>query len=124
MDVKALTRRRSRVTSVAWVVAGGAALGLVWMIRTVGQGSSQQAAAGAALTPAATATAVVPPPAPVASQVTESPASDDSAEARPLPQNEVPVRRGPPPAVRKRTGCSPPYTVDARGVRHYKPECL
>jgi serine/threonine-protein kinase len=123
MDVRALTRRRSRVASLAWVVAGGATLGLVWMIRTVGHGSSQ-AAAGATLTPAATATAVGSTPSPAPAQVTESPASDDSAEARPQPQNEVPIRRAPPPAVRKRTGCSPPYTVDARGVRHYKPECL
>jgi serine/threonine-protein kinase len=124
MDARVFTRRRSRVATLAWVVAGGAALGLVWTIRVVSQGPSQEAAAGAALSSAASAAAVEPTPVPATSQATETPAPDDSAEARPLPQNEVPIRRAPPPAVRKRTGCSPPYTVDARGVRHYKPECL
>ncbi|HEX8792768.1 MAG TPA: protein kinase [Polyangiaceae bacterium] len=120
MDARLLTGRRSRVASIAWVVAGGAALGLVLMIRAVGHGSSPDAAAAAALS----APIVEPTPPPSASAMAESPAPQESVEARPPPLNEVPVRRAPPPAVHKRTGCSPPYTVDARGVRHYKPECL
>jgi len=124
MNVRALTRRRSRVASLAWLVAGGAALGLVLMIRAVGGGPSPEAAAGASLSAVASTTVVEPSPVPAASQVIEGPASAESAEVRPSLQSEVPVRRAPPPAVRKRTGCSPPYTVDARGVRHYKPECL
>jgi eukaryotic-like serine/threonine-protein kinase len=119
-----LMRRRSRVASLAWALAGGAALGLVWMIRSAGHGSSQETAVGAATPSVAPAATVESSPMPAASQATETPAPDDSSEARPLQQNEVPVRRAPPPSVRKRTGCSPPYTVDARGVRHYKPECL
>jgi hypothetical protein len=125
MNARALTRRRSRMASVAWVAGIGAALGLVVMIRAASHGSSQEAAAGAALSSAATtaaaesaAMAATPTP----PQAAEVPTPDESAEAR--PQSEAPVRRAPPPAVRKRTGCSPPYTVDARGVRHYKTECL
>jgi serine/threonine-protein kinase len=124
MDARALTRRRSRMVSLAWLIAGGAALGTVLTIRAVSQGSSHEAAAGASLASGASATAVESAPVPTGSQAIESPAPGESGEVRPLLQNEVPIRRSPPPAVRKRTGCSPPYTVDARGVRHYKPECL
>ncbi len=124
MNVRALTRRRSRVATLAWLVAGGAALGLVLTIRAVSQGRSPEVSAGASLSSVASAMAVEPSPAAASSQVIEGPAPSESPEARPSLQNELPIRRAPLPAVRKRTGCSPPYTVDARGVRHYKPECL
>ena len=124
MNARGLTRHRSRVTTLVWLVTGGAVLGLVLMIRVVSQGSSPEVSAGASLSSVASAMAVASSPVPASSQVIEGPAPSESAEARPLLQNELPVRRSPPPAVRKRTGCSPPYTVDARGVRHYKPECL
>ncbi len=124
MDARAFTRRRSRLATLAWVGAGGAALGLVLMLRAVGRGSSHEGAAGAAVSAASAAPAVEAAPVPSASGIAEIPVQDEAAEARPLPQNELPIRRAPPPAVRKRNGCSPPYTVDARGVRHYQPECL
>ncbi len=123
MDARALTRRRPRVPSVGWVVAGGAVLLLVFAFRAVSHGSSQEAAAGGA--PSTSAMPVEASPATAAAQApAESAVPDESAEAHSLPPNELPIRRAPPPVVRKRTGCSPPYTVDARGVRHYKPECL
>jgi serine/threonine-protein kinase len=124
MNARALLRRRSRAASLGWLVAGGATLGLVLTIRAVSHGPSPEVSAGASLSPVASAIPADSSPVPASSQVIEIPAAAESAEARPSLQNEVPVRRSPPPAVRKRTGCSPPYTVDARGVRHYKPECL
>jgi eukaryotic-like serine/threonine-protein kinase len=123
MDARALTRRRPRVATLAWILGGGVALGLVLMIRLAGHETPQEAAMGAAFSTVASAPAASSPP-PVASQAIENPAPEETTEANPLPQSEVPIRRAPPPAVRKHVACSPPYTVDARGVRHYKPECL
>ena len=42
---------------------------------------------------------------------TTRPPAKAGARARSAPRN-------------KGAACSPPYTVDARGLRHYKPECL
>jgi len=62
-----------------------------------------------------------------ASAATQAPpdtrAPVDAVEAGP-PAATAPVKKAIAPRPRLRAGCTPPYTVDARGLRHYKPECI
>jgi serine/threonine-protein kinase len=115
-------RRRTRLVSAATVIGAGALLGIVLMVRASTHGSPDQAASAALASAAAIDSATTPPlPAPPSDSV----APDQAPEERPT--SETFIRRAPPPAspaVRKRAVCSPAYTIDARGVRHYKPECL
>ncbi len=57
------------------------------------------------------------PPHPAASP---SPSPSPSASPAPVP---VPVPAAPPPAKPK-PNCDPPYTLDADGHKHFKPECF
>jgi hypothetical protein len=113
--------RRTRLVGMASVFAVGAALALVVIVRASTHGSSETPAAAASPSPPGTGVlsppASVTPPAPA-----DSVASEPSAEAR--PPTDVPVRRVAAPPLRKRPDCSTPYTIDARGLRHYKPECF
>jgi serine/threonine-protein kinase len=113
-------RRRGRLVNVASVAGVAAVLGLGLVIRGVLHGSSGEPASAAlvsspALESAPTASSSAPPP------------PSDSVPGGPgdvHAPTDMPTKRAPPPPVRKRSVCSPPYTIDVRGVRHYKPECL
>ncbi len=55
------------------------------------------------------------------------PEPEPEAKAKPPEPVKVPrVRRAPPPAPKPapRPNCNPPYTVDSRGVKKFKPECI
>jgi len=111
-------RKRMRVVSVASLLGAVAVAGLVLVVRAGVHGASEPATSTAPAVPPAVGSETAPAP-PVPSG---SVAPDDPAEAR--PPADAPIRRIAPPPVRRRSGCSPPYTIDARGVRHYKPECI
>jgi hypothetical protein len=94
----------------------------VLMVRAGARGSPDPAASAALASAAAVDSATTPP---LSAPPSDSVAPDQAPEERPT--SEMFIRRAPPPAspaVRKRAVCSPAYTIDARGVRHYKPECL
>jgi hypothetical protein len=102
-------------------------------------------AAGRRSAPPAAATDA-PRPAPAPDAVTSAPANATAhilaTEVAPLPAGEgsAPLAPSPPPAPRARRhrraaqtaagdtavneDCSPPYTVDAAGERHFKLRCL
>ena len=115
-------RRRTRLVSAASVVGAGALVGIVLMVRAGTRGSPDLAASAALASAAAVDSATTPPwSAPPLDSVVPDPTPEDR------PTSETSIRRAPAPAsppVRKRAVCSPAYTIDARGVRHYKPECL
>jgi eukaryotic-like serine/threonine-protein kinase len=54
-----------------------------------------------------------------ARKAAEVPASNSAAE-KPRP----PAKRAPAAVQRKVPGCDPPFTVDERGIKRYKPQCL
>lgn len=121
--------RRKRLL---WGAGSGAVLAIValvlWLVHSRAQNEllaaspvvASQAAAPAAPVPVAPAP-VVPTPAPVPTP-TPSAASASSASSTaksPAAANRVSVS-----AQRPAASCSPPYTVDARGIRHMKLACL
>jgi serine/threonine-protein kinase len=116
-----LLRRPARLAATLLALIAGVVLGF-----SLRSGGSPAAATPASpSTSASTSDSVsppreVPPPLEEAAQATPPP-SGVVVEPRPP---ETPWKRSPPPPARKRAACSPPYTIDARGVRHYKPECL
>src|SRR5262249_46356583 len=65
---------------------------------------------------------------PATAEVAQHPAPNAS-EARPEPparHGTDPVRRAPRPIATNKPdpNCSPPFTVDATGEKHFKPECF
>jgi serine/threonine-protein kinase len=128
-----------------WVVALGLALlaGLLFFgWRLVGQtGSARTAApASAPLPPPPAAPAAVtatpppeqaegaketPTPPPAASGAAERPRSTKPAPPRHRVVAPVaPAAPAPAPAVAPTRNCTPPYVLDAEGVKTYKPECF
>jgi eukaryotic-like serine/threonine-protein kinase len=112
-----------------WIFAAAGLLvaGLSWRANVDGSEPSTSAPAGAASAPAV---AAVSPPA-----SSELPETDDStptiaSEALPLAPASVesPPPKRPPAAPlaapARAKSCSPPYRIDASGVRRIKPECL
>ena len=119
--------RRTRLLSAISAIGAAALLAIVLMVRASGHAGPPLASSGDAPGSAAAVgsesslvLAAPPPPMPSDLAATDEPVEPHAA------QPEVPSRpRSSAPAVRKqRPGCSPPYTIDARSVRHYKPECL
>jgi serine/threonine-protein kinase len=123
--------RRTRLVGAISVLGAAGLLGLVLMVRG---GSQKDAAAAASAAPASppaiadSASVTAPPllgPLPVPVVPADSVAQDTPVAPRTAPADAtVPMRRPPPPPARKRADCTPAYTIDARGVRHYKPECI
>jgi serine/threonine-protein kinase len=117
-----LRKRRAGAVRAAWVLGVAAAVGLAFMIR--GGGHAPEPAAAADAPPVPSASPAPPPPdtpaAPVIASAAQAPT--DPPAARP-PAPEASHKRGSPPA-RPHSACATPYTIDARGLRHYKPECL
>jgi hypothetical protein len=60
----------------------------------------------------------------------DPPPPSDSASPPPvvdiddLPAAAKPARSGPARKPKTKSGCEPPYSIDANGRKHYKPECL
>ncbi|MFS8066057.1 MAG: hypothetical protein ACMG6S_06770, partial [Byssovorax sp.] len=114
----------------AWLVAGAAALALALLIGLamwLQSGNHGVAAAGdpvlaapLATVPLAITLAPVAPPPPVATAEISAAPAVSAAPARPASK----PRTGPKPVAAPVGGCSPPYTIDASGIRKLKPQCL
>jgi len=121
------TPRRTRLVSVISVLGAAGLLGLVVMVRAGSQkDTTTTPGAGSAGAPAvADSSGGSPPPPPLLLPVVpaDSVAQDAPVAPRAAPADAT-VRRSPPPPARKHADCTPAYTIDARGVRHYKPECI
>jgi serine/threonine-protein kinase len=131
-------RTAPRKRRAAWVgaAAAGCLLAITGAVVLVSRGRDGTASARAATSagepepaPAASIATVnvadlpVAPPAESASSAVTAAAPVRSDPATPSPAARPtahPVQR----AVASPSGCNPPYTVDARGVRHLKPQCL
>jgi eukaryotic-like serine/threonine-protein kinase len=129
--------QRSKVAIVA--VAGAAFfIGTVAIAFTMGKGTHD-----AATTPPPTQTMTASAAAPIQSQATVIPAAttpptiarapvqtptdvpDISVSALPKVQANPPATRGPvPTATHTAADCNPPYTTDAKGHVHFKPQCM
>jgi len=113
--------RRTRVVSIVSALGAMALLGTVLMVRAGSRPVQPTTEA-----PAPGSVGVVDP-APPSAAPSSSVAADEPAppHATPAPVDATPRPRGSPAAARKpHVDCTPPYTIDARGVRHYKSECL
>lgn len=130
-----LPARRVTRRSLAVALAAALVLGSIVAIAAL-RGTKAESPATASAPPASSATAatvparaavptamlVPPPPPPVEPAVSAAPAGD-AASAEPVPTSRPPRATTESPAP-LRAACSPPYTVDAAGIRHIKPECL
>jgi serine/threonine-protein kinase len=133
--------RTPLVLLAAGVGVAALAVGAIVVLRPGGSGSGNLASAPA---PSAAQSAVAVPPAveaaPSDAAAPESPSS--AVAAAPLPASAsasatpaAPIRQSKPPEAARPTGaakpapvaprsCDPPYTVDAAGHHHPKPECM
>ena len=111
--------RRKRIVRAASLAGAATLAGIgLWVAATVRGAPPPSASTAAPPLPPASASAP-PPPAPLEEAVAPAP----SSEAR-APSPEGAPKRAPAPPAHKRSACITPYTIDARGVRHYKPECI
>ena len=119
-------RRRPKLLRAALalaLIATGAALALVRF--TPGRPTVTAVAASAA--PPAVASAETLTLQPVVMSADTPPVASDTTEVDPkLPTSRPRVRPAAHAAVAKgaRAACDPPYSIDADGVKHYKPSCL
>ncbi len=72
---------------------------------------------------AAAAVSADPPPSPSGAERPKSTEPQPSSSAPPAPAPPPPTARPSPPRAAD-TGCSPPYTIDVYGHKHYKRACL
>ncbi|HEY4119174.1 MAG TPA: serine/threonine-protein kinase [Byssovorax sp.] len=91
--------------------------------------ASATAAAPASATPRATAEPTVEPTASASAEPAPSETASASAAPSPAPATTAPRLHGKLPSATpaKPAGgarCDPPFTVDAKGMKHAKPECL
>jgi eukaryotic-like serine/threonine-protein kinase len=116
-------RRRAGVIGAASLIGVAAVFGVALMARSGARHAPETPASAGQPAPSA-AEPAQPPPSPASSAASE-PSSPyaESLGAHPAPADE-PRRKPAASPARSRAGCSPPYTIDARGLRHYKPECL
>jgi serine/threonine-protein kinase len=130
-DGRALTtaghRRRLRPATLATIVFGGGAIGVtiaaVVIVVVMAKGGAPRtvsAAAVATSTPAV-ASALSPPPEVAATDLPSASANSAPTPPRPSPTPR-PVSPPPPPAAK--VDCTPPYTVDSTGHKHWKVQCL
>jgi eukaryotic-like serine/threonine-protein kinase len=114
--------RRSRA-ALALALAGGAslvlALGIAFAVSrgslAPSRGDAPPAPAAVTVTePSASAALVVPPPPPSSAPLAAS-------SALPAVKRPPPARPAPPPS---RKACEIPYVIDAKGQKHFKPECI
>jgi serine/threonine-protein kinase len=113
--------RATRVASLALLAGLGLAL---FAALRFGAPAGAAAATQADAPPIAASTAAAASITPLVTAVTTGAApSIDAVVPRSSPV-DPPAKKPAPTRPRARPGCSPAYTVDARGVRHYKAECL
>jgi serine/threonine-protein kinase len=69
-------------------------------------------------------------PSPVSSEPSAASSAPASSAVPPAPSSEAPAtrarpsKRAPPAATLQAGACDPPYYLDARGIKKFKPECL
>jgi len=121
-EPRPVLRHASVLAGMALAVGLGAA---VLFFATRGRRAEETVASGTPLvaaptapSPPVTSDALVTPAAPAASA---TPADPVPARAAPTGPKRAPVVVRPPSAART---CNPPFTVDAAGMKHAKPECL
>lgn len=123
--------RRKRLL---WGVASGALLGAIALVLFLTQSRAQTellAASGVPSEPKNQIATPAPPPAPPVTAAAASAAPEPTASAAPAAKSAaLPATRA-AVATQKvaarpatSTSCNPPYTVDARGIRHMKLSCL
>jgi serine/threonine protein kinase len=144
MSLQAVEQKASnrRLLVVALLVLGG--LGLMLAMAFSEDGSQTQDETARSSTPAteprASAPTVASAPEPPATEVSASStagatapttsveptrAKPEPTRAKPEQGRTKPTNAKPQPAAPKaKPNCNPPYTIDARGVQHIKPECL
>jgi serine/threonine-protein kinase len=122
-------RPRGRVAIAAGIAGAGVAVALVLLLAFSGNGAPAAAATGA--TAAASVVPDVDPATATATATATAPASaipsaTDTAVAAPLPTRRRFQPPAPPAAPRRPSpaDCDPPFTIDDKGHKHYKPACL
>ncbi len=117
-------RRRANVVRAAWLVGVGSASVLALALFAHARAGTEHALAPSAPAASTEASPQAPsPPAPASvAAAPDSVAPADPPKGQPSP--EVPHRKVIAPPAHPHSGCATPYTIDARGVRHYKPECI
>jgi eukaryotic-like serine/threonine-protein kinase len=112
---------RGRIAAIAAALVAIAAL----LLFLVTRGSPDHEAVASVAAPPAPLPATVTadpqdPPAPTAPQVSADPPLPSSTPSAPKPHTPVSKARTRP----SNQACSPPYTIDAQGHKHYKRACL
>ncbi len=131
-------RRRRLAAGIVALTAMAAAVAVamaVWLALSPAPAVPERAATSSAVpssgpllpAPAATASAALSALSAASAEPSESSTGATSAAPSPKQATGGKVPAGKPTATVKppsSTGCNPPYTVDARGIRRVKPECL
>jgi serine/threonine-protein kinase len=129
-DARAATtaghRRRLRPATLAVIVFGGAAIGVTIAavaIAVVSRGGAPHAVSAAAVATSAPPVASAPsvPPEVAATDLPSAMASSAPTQPRPSP---TPRPVSPPASPAPKVDCTPPYTVDSTGHKHWKVQCL
>jgi serine/threonine-protein kinase len=116
---EAKTSRLSIVIAMMGGVALAAAIAVVFVFT---RGKLTTAKEEPAPPPAVEPSASPPPPKPVESVAIELPATSASVTATAKKPGGKPYH--PPPPAPKKPDCTVPYTIDANGNRHIRPECV
>ena len=127
-----LDSRRKRLLQVGAVASAVAALSVLFLVLTRAPAQPESPAGGAPVALAAAPRTALPPAEAIASSPLAALPANSVAPAPTAPQPSAtplaaPVpRRAPrePDATRRTSSCSPPYTVDSRGIRHMKLYCV
>jgi serine/threonine-protein kinase len=118
-------KRRASVVRATSLIGVAAVIGVVLVIRAT-SGHTPDPSESAAATPHSAQ------PEPAAPSPSSAPAAPALASATPAlsepavahPSSPDVSRKRVAPAAHPRSVCATPYTLDARGLRHYKPECI
>jgi len=124
----------SRPPVLGAMVAGGVVLVGLVLYAAMGSGSKPPTATATQPTRATPVTAPTPAPEPSTAEVTPAPTAEPSAAPEPSATAEAPPKKKAGtsagsgkvfvPVKPKAASCNPPYFFDAKGVKHFKPECL
>jgi serine/threonine protein kinase len=117
-----LRRRLVSAVSLASLIGVVVGIGLALGV-TIGVGRSPAHSSRPPTETAAGETASLPSSSSAAALATDAGALGEGLGVRSTPADPS-AKRVAPRLHPRTTGCSPAYTIDARGLRHYKPECL